>query len=209
MYPNAQIKKQNNCLICFKELEDEISFANLFSYRIICDKCLNSFKHLNIFEKILGIDVWFLYSYNDFMKKLIYQYKGCYDLALKDVFLYYYRAKIQKKYRKYTIIFPPSNENEDKKRTFLHIEEIVKTLKMKYEILFYKNQEYKQSSQKFKDRKNIEKIIEIKKNIENKKYLIIDDIYTSGSTLKTIIKILLKNNVKKENISALIIAKTT
>jgi len=82
---------------------------------------------------------------------------------------------------------------------------------MKYEILFYKKENYKQSNLKYNERKNVEHIIDVidKKKITNKKYLIFDDIYTSGSTLKTIIKILLKNNVKKENISSIIIAKTS
>ena len=41
----------------------------------------------------------------------------------------------------------------------------------------------------------------------NAKYLIVDDIFTSGSTLKTIISLLNKKGVKKENIKALIIFK--
>ena len=40
------------------------------------------------------------------------------------------------------------------------------------------------------------------------KILIVDDIYTSGSTLKTIIKLLINKGIKKENIEALIICKT-
>ena len=64
---------------------------------------------------------------------------------------------------------------------------------------------------KYKQRNIVEKVISViqNKKITNKKYLIIDDIFTSGSTLKTIVKILIKNKVKIENISALIIAKTT
>ena len=55
----------------------------------------------------------------------------------------------------------------------------------------------------------IKDIIKIKNNKidTNKKYLIIDDIYTSGSTLKTIISLLIKKGVKKANIKALIIFK--
>lgn len=210
MYKSNNIKKQGSCLICFNDLLDSVSLTNIFSLNKICDKCLNSFKHLNIHKKIIGTDVWFLYEYNAFIKKLIYQYKGCYDIELKDVFLNKYKKIIKRKYKGYTIIFPPSNKEDNLARGFLHIEEIIKTLKMKYEILFYKKENYKQSNLKYNERKNVEHIIDVidKKKITNKKYLIFDDIYTSGSTLKTIIKILLKNNVKKENISSIIIAKT-
>jgi len=76
--------------------------------------------------------------------------------------------------------------------------------------MFYKNKEYKQSDHKYKDRHLIYNVIEIDKRLINpyKKYLIIDDIFTSGSTIKTIINLLVKNKVKKENIKVIIIGKT-
>lgn len=211
MHQNNKKSKQNSCLICFKDLNEDISISNLFFNNIICDNCLSSFKILNKTKEFFGINVLFLYEYNNFMKQLIYKYKGCYDIELSPVFLNGYKKLIRRKYKGYTIIFPPSNLKEDKQRGFLHIEEIVKNLKMKYEVLFYKKEEHKQSALKYKERSNVEKIIDVieSKKIINKKYLIVDDIFTSGSTLKTIVKILIKNKVKIENISALIIAKTT
>ena len=87
---------------------------------------------------------------------------------------------------------------------------MVKCLNLPIKDLFYKNTAYKQSSFKFKDRHKIEKVISLKENakIENIKYLIVDDIYTSGSTIKTFIKILINHGAKQENIKALIVCKT-
>ena len=211
MYKNYQEKKQNTCLICFKNLNDAVSLFSLFSFnKILCDNCQKQFKKIDKIELINEIETIFLYEYDEFMKSIIFQYKGCYDIALKDVFLFNYLNKLKRKYKGYTVIFPPSNKDENDKRGFVHIKEMVRCLNLPIEDLFFKNTPYKQSSFKFKDRYKVEKVITLKEKttITNKKYLIVDDIYTSGSTLKTIIKILLNHGVKKENIKALIICKT-
>lgn len=203
---------KNICLICFKNLNEEVSLFSFFKLnQKVCLSCLKKFEVINKSILFNRVEVTFLYEYNNFIKTLIYQYKGCYDIKLKEVFLYQFYKQIKRKYKGYTIIFPPSFKDDDLKRGFNHIEEIVKTLNMKYEKLFYKCINYKQSSQKYVDRKDIKKIIKIKEDvaITNKKYLIIDDIFTSGSTLKTIIDLLINNRVKRENIKALIIAKTS
>ena len=212
MHKEIKTKKQGYCLICFKSLFENVSLHTLiFPNHLICEECKNKFKRINHIDYINGVKVTFLYEYNQFMKDLIYQYKGCYDIVLKDVFLSEFKNKIKRKYKNYIVIFPPSNKNEDTKRGFNHIEKIIECLKLKNDYLFIKEKEVKQSSQLYKNRKNIEKIIKLKSNKiidTNKSYLIIDDIYTSGATLKTLINILLSKGVKKEQINAIIIAKT-
>lgn len=211
MHQRNQNEKSSYCLICFKLIGQEISLTNLFSLnKKICDHCFKQFKVIDKEEQINHVSTWFLYEYNHFIKSLIYQYKGCYDLLLKDAFLDRFKEHIQKKYKNYTVIFPPSNQEEDFKRGFNHMQEIAKSLKLPYLVLFKKKYSYKQSSQSYKERINIQNVIQLNNNLINlnKKYLIIDDIYTSGSTLKTIISILIKKGIKKENIKAIIIAKT-
>ena len=210
MKNNLPLKK-NQCLICFKDFNNEISLSNLFSsQKIICQNCLKKFKILNLTCKFNNVETTFLYEYNDFIRKLIYQYKGCYDIVLKDVFFYQFKEQIKKKYKGYIIVFPPSNESDDQKRGFRHIEKMIECLKMKYLNLFYKKSNYKQSSNTYKQRNKIANVIDIK-NIKldiNQKYLIIDDIFTSGATLKTIINLLVKQNIDKGHIKALILSKT-
>ena len=92
MYKNNKRKKQNNCLICFNSLYEEISIKSIFSInQCICDRCLDKFISINKTQFINGVETLFLYNYNDFFKTLLYQYKGCYDVELKDVFLYKYK----------------------------------------------------------------------------------------------------------------------
>ncbi len=203
------MQKSGYCLICFGPIYGKNSLNFFLSKpQIICMSCKSKFETIKKEEIINGVNVLFLYNYNGFARELIYKYKGCYDIELNKVFLNDFVNYIKLKYRGHTIIFPPSNAKDDYLRGFNHIEQIVKNLKMPYEILFYKSEEYKQSSVPFNKRKEIAKIIKVKnKIVPTKKYLIIDDIYTSGSTLKSIINILLKYKVDKDNIKGLIIFK--
>lgn len=210
MHQGNYRKKQECCLICFTPFSNYVSICNTFSInKIICDKCLKNFKKINKHELIDKVDTWFLYSYNSFAKSLLYKYKGCYDVVLKDAFFNEYKSLIKRKYKNHIIVFPPSNKQDDINRGFTHIEKIIDCLNMKHENLFYKEIDYKQSSMHYTKRyliKNIIKMKDIKIDV-NAKYLIVDDIFTSGSTLKTIISLLNKKGVKKENIKALIIFK--
>lgn len=208
MHKDNKRKKQNNCVVCFKSFYEEVSFKSVFSFNhCICDNCLQKFKSIDKTTTICGIQTTFLYEYNDFFKSLLYQYKACYDIELKDVFLYKYKKIINKKYKNYVVIYPPSNKSENVKRGFIHIKEITSCLKLKSVDMFIKNKEYKQSDQKFMDRNQIQNIICLKNKIDKQKYLIVDDVYTSGNTLKTIIHLLNKNGIKNEDIKAIILSK--
>ena len=173
----------------------------------ICDKCLDKFNCINKMQIINGVETLFLYNYDDYFKTLLYQFKGCYDIELKDVFLYKYKNYINHKYKNYVIVYPPSNKSENIKRGFIHIKEITSCLKLKSIDAFYKNIEYKQSEQTYQMRSQIKEIIKVKNKLNKQKYLIVDDVYTSGNTLKTIIQLLVKNGIKKEDIKAIILSK--
>lgn len=210
MHQRNYVKKQGYCLICGCDLNENVSFSNLFSLNnIVCVSCNNKFKIINKITFIKNVETLIIYEYNDFFKNLLYQYKGVYDIALCQVFLNNIKHKIKRKYKGYTLIFPPSNDNENKKRGFKHILEIINCLNMKTEDLFYKKIDYKQSNQKYEDRINIKNVIALnrKKSITNKKYLIVDDVITSGNTIATIIDILIKNKVDINNIKVLILSK--
>lgn len=213
MYKKTKRKKSGYCLVCFKSLFEDSSIKTLINpNKYLCDNCKSKLKRIDKNEYILGVNVTYLYEYNQFMKDLIYQYKGCYDIVLKDVFLEKHKKEIRKKYKGYLLVFPPSNINEDLKRGFNHIEKIVECLHMKSDYLFYKTKEVKQTSLKYKDRQQIANIIKLKNNkkIDSTiKYLIVDDIVTTKATLKAIINILISNGVNKENISSIIVAKKT
>lgn len=188
----------NRCFICTKVIEDD--FVNLIcERRKVCSECSNSFKIRNDKFYIDNIEGRVLYYYNDFFKEILFRYKGIGDYLLKDVFFNFYLEKLKKKYREYAIVIAPSNESNDKKRGFSHMEEICKCLNLKIIKCFKKEKEWKQSDKKLSERREIQNIIKIDIGMLKgvKKVLIVDDVLTSGSTIKTMISQIPSNIHKK------------
>ena len=182
MYSRYQ---NNQCLICFDDLHHSISLFHLLYHPSICLACLKSF---DVIEKTLnfqGYSLTILYRYNDFFKKLLFQYKGLYDYALKDAFLQSFKSELKVKYQHYIIAVVPSNE--DTKRGFYPNVELVKTFSQNIFLGLYKKKDYKQTSQK--DRSLIHKVIDIEDGhlLTNQKVLLFDDVITSGYTIQSCI----------------------
>ena len=149
-----------------------------------------------------------IYEYNQFIRKLIYQFKGCYDYVLGDVFLDYYYRELKLRYYDYYIIPIPSYENDDEERGFNHVVETFKRIGSKTLIILKKIEKHKQAKSNLKERREVYKSLAIKSNVDltNRKVLIVDDVYTTGSTMKSAINLIEKLNPK--TIKVLVIAKT-
>ena len=211
MFKNFKIKKQYHCLICFKNLLEGISFQSLtFFHPYLCQQFFSQLKLANLTFSILHCSIKILYYYNDFLKTLFFQYKGCYDIELAPIFLNYHLKQLKKEFKDYVIVYPPSNDLEVKKRKFQHIKELAKPLCLPIYDVFYKTKDYKQSKMPFRFKKEIFSIIAFKKNkdLENKKILLIDDIFTSGNTIQACILLLQKNISKIKDLKILCICKT-
>ena len=188
----------NRCFICGETIED--TFNNIFDCNVsVCYKCFNKFKIRNDSFSIKNCKGVILYYYNDFFKDVLFMYKGMGDYCLKDVFLLYYKNELKRKYKGYILVLAPSNEESELKRGFCHLEEIFKSLDLKIIKCFKKNAIWKQSDKKLKEREEIQNVIKIDKSMLSgvKKVLIVDDVLTSGSTIKTMISQIPSNIVKK------------
>ena len=139
----------------------------------------------------------FLYEYDAFFKEIIYLYKAKYNKSLSTVFTYKHRRMLKRKYRGYTFLCVPSNESDNEKRGYNHVEEIAKSISSKVLCPFNKDFEWKQSSKSKEEREEIKKCITLKDHeVENlKKIVLIDDIYSTGNTIKSCIRHL---NVKSD-----------
>jgi len=196
------------CLVCKQDIYRDTCIRTLFvKQEKICFSCSDKLIDVFIKQKIEEIEVRYLYLYNDFFRKLLYQYKGLYDIALKDLFLLKHQKYIRKKYKGYTIVPTPSFDLENKTRGFSPVEEIVRTLKMPIFLGLYKKKAYKQALQSYSKRKEILNIIGIQQQeqLNNKKILLIDDVMTSGYTIKACIMQL--QTVKYQDLKIIIIAK--
>ena len=178
----------SKCRVCLNESYQGL--IDLLFNPPICAQCLNGFEDIVKVEYIDGIEHLFLYKYNSFLRELIYLYKGRYNKALSAVLIYKYKLYLKYKYRKYTFLCVPSNRDDDRKRGFNHVEEIAKEISTKVICPFYKKKRWKQSDMKSNDRDKISEVIGIDQNMIKglKRIVIIDDIYSTGNTIKSCIR---------------------
>lgn len=196
-----------HCKICFDEIRD-FSLNNLLNKNsVVCDKCFANFKPKFIEFKHGFINCLAIYYYDSNIRELLYKYKGCYDYELKDVFLDRYIWYLKLRYFNYKIVYVPSYYLDDDKRGYNHVRELGKLIGKDVLDLIKKNKNHKQADMNKKRRKEIKNVLEINEyhDIKNKKILILDDVYTTGSSVDAVINLLLP--LKPKKIEVLVIAK--
>ena len=175
------------CLYCDREIVTESFYSLLFERDMLCSHCR---RELGLRQRHFMLDVVkceYFYSYNSLFKQLLLQYKECYDEALKDVFLYGIKEKLMIKYYGYKILYVPSSKEKLEQRGFNHLEQIFSVLNLE-EVRGLKMK--KELCQQNKDLALRSLMIDnyIYEGKECDKLLIVDDVCTSGSTLKGVFK---------------------
>jgi predicted amidophosphoribosyltransferase len=171
-------------------LYQDVSLYHVVYHPKLCVTCLKEFAVVERSGIIFSYPIMIVYQYNAFFRKLLYQYKGLYDVALKDAFLDVFKEGFKKKYQEYLVVIAPSSENDTLVRGFNPNLEIVKTFSNSIFSGLYKQVEYKQTNQK--DRSRVKEVIAIQDgdSIRHQKILLFDDVITSGYTLHACIRIL-------------------
>ena len=195
------------CKICFEPILD-VSFYSLINRKnILCETCFSSFNakfiHFNI-DSIKGLSI---YEYDSTIKDLIFKFKGCYDIELKEVFLSRYLLYLKLLFKGYNIVPIPSYFIDDERRGFNHVIEIFSGLNLPMLKIIVKTKNHKQAKSKRKERLSSKKNFEIidGKLVTGKKILIVDDVYTTGSSVRAVIDLIKPYNPRK--ISVLVVAK--
>ena len=183
-------------------------FHILTNYQI-CMNCYHEIKPAFIRFKVGKYKALAIYEYDDRIKKLLYQFKGCFDIEIFDVFLSRYARELRLIYDGFIMVHIPSYKEDDEIREFNHVEEMFKILKLKSLNVLVKTKKVKQANLSFKERKEIKNILDINNGeaLRNKKVLIVDDVYTTGSTMAAAISLIEQYHPKK--IAILVMSKTS
>lgn len=170
----------------------------------MCNKCFRSFNPIFRKFQISGIEGVALYEYTEKFAAMLFQFKGCYDYELAPLFLDRVRSYLKLRYRNYILVPAPSTEESNKKRGFNHVQEIFKILNRPIVDCIFKTSEIKQSD-KGHNRKEIKKYLDIRNGdrLKNQNVLLVDDVKTTGSTLKAMVELVKKYNPRRLNILVL------
>lgn len=180
----------------------------IVSNNAVCSRCyeeiIPKFRKFKV-DDVKGLAI---YDYDEKIQSLIYQLKGCFDIEIAQIFLERFKRELRFRYMDYCLIPVPSFEEEDIQREFNHVVEIFKSLKLTMLNIVVKTKPFKQALNTKRERRDIKRYLSLKENLDlsKKKILIVDDVFTTGSTVRAVIELIKTLHPKK--IEVLVISKT-
>lgn len=173
----------------------------------VCLLCQQKLKPIFYRFDVDGVNGIAIYDYDDNIKALLYQFKGCYDIELANVFLNRFKKELHYRYLGYIIVPAPSYREDDEKRQFKHVEEIFKCINLPIVYAIEKVTPFKQAEHTRKGRTEISKhlVLVDRQSLSGKKVLIVDDVSTTGATLRAIIQLV--KEAKPKTLQILVMSK--
>ena len=198
-----------NCLLCDALLEAIPTWGDFFRKRrqqSVCEKCMAQFERV---EEQPYENVQALYYYNDAMQSYLFRYKFLKDYVVRVVFADVLRETL-KAYKGYTVVPIPMHPDKKRERTFAHIDELLEAARVPYVHLLEKTTTASQS-EKTKEQRENSRILFCRNTIQLKKnrpILIVDDIITTGTTIRHATHVLQQAGFEKIDVLVLISART-
>ena len=203
------------CLLCGQTMKVVLTFSSLLLLKnddsCLCSDCDSTFERIgeeycpNCMKKGLSIkcqDCQFwckegievshraIFIYNQAMKDFFSRYKFDGDFLLRKVFASVLSEEL-KKYKEYQFVVIPLSPDRYADRGFNQVEGLVDAAGFAYLDLLEKREERASSSKSRSERLGTELPFFIKSGVTiPKKILLIDDIYTTGTTINRVKKLL-------------------
>lgn len=215
-----------NCYLCGRGLEANPAWRDLFfmdNPETVCKDCRGAFESNLKDCRICGwggevlcseCSTWettefrsaidfgkALYTYNAPMKDYLHQFKFLQDVLLAEVFADEMAAAVRK--TKAVAVPIPMNPMKLKKRTFSQVDSILEAGGVSYQHLLTKNEEI-QGEKTRQERMETRGLFTLNGNSVPKRIVLVDDMYTTGTTLRLAAKLLKDGGAEEVGFIALI-----
>lgn len=180
------------CLVCFRPIVEGLDlFELILTNDILCGNCRKKLIKINRTIEVNELKVHTIYQYNEVLEKWMYQLKESKDETLGKCFLYGLSKKIEKAYRGYVLVMVPSSIEKTQERGFHAVSSMFASIDLAKRNCFIKDN-IKQSKLNRRAREHVyDSIHLIDPTIKNvRKLLLVDDVCTTGSSLKACVKLL-------------------
>ncbi|WP_399628628.1 ComF family protein [Sporosarcina sp. SG10008] len=177
----------NSCQLCETPIAEKPSWKALLALEQqteICQDCSKKFQRADIKEEEPFLDqITSLYTYNEAMREYLHQYKFLQDVALASVFANELRALLK---GNATIVPIPMHPERRIQRTFAHVDELLKIARIPFTHLLEKTGTEAMGEKSKAQRLAMEPLFKLKQGtaIQPSTYILVDDIYTTGTTLR-------------------------
>ncbi len=187
------------CKACFNTIKTS-PFRHFIEKDVfLCDGCLKKIKVHIHYRKHKDIPVFFLSNYDGILKEWLFRYKEQKDIELAPCFLFNFKLLLKLLFHDYIFLPLPSSKVKIDERGFLHLEEMLKRTSLKYTTIFNKTILKEQKEMGRTDRYKDNRII-LRDNadeLNGKKVVLFDDVFTTGSTFNSAFEALKTIPVKK------------
>jgi len=177
----------SSCLLCETPIAETPSWKALVGLEKqteICQDCSKKFQRADIKEEDTTLDqITSLYTYNEAMREYLHQYKFLQDVALASIFANELRTLLK---GNATIVPIPMHPEKKIQRTFAHVDELLKSAGVPFTHLLEKTGTEAMGEKSKAERLAMAPLFTLKPGttVQTGTYIVIDDIYTTGTTLR-------------------------
>jgi competence protein ComFC len=193
------------CKICFGDIRRDTLLTFFNSSPCLCPDCFNKINYSFSRGKIGTVSILSLAEYKQPLSELLIRYKETLDVELAPVFLSYYAPYLKAVYDGYTIVEVPSSKSKLEKRGFDHLKLIFSPLGLPFADVLFKDEGTEQKKNNALERREAGKLFHLKEptDLSKKKILLVDDVITTGSSLKACLGLIKQCHPKKIKILVL------